>query len=359
MDFLKDFEKMVDKMDGVTGTSLPPQYWYSSGNHVLNKIMSGSYYSCAPQGRILALAGPSGGGKSFIATNIMVNAQQQGAYNLVIDSENALDDDFVTKIGVDVNKDYNYKSVTTIEQVSKLVSGFVKGYKKQYSDDFANGPRIHITLDSIDMLMTETEEDNYDKGVTKGDMGQRAKRSKAMLRTFVQSIKGTNISMVITSQVYANQNLLNGEGLWIVNGAVKYSMSQIILITKLKLKDDKDPKEITGIRMRCEGFKTRFTKPFQKVEIHVPYDTGMDPYSGLLEAAVAAKVVKQAGAWYTLLSTDEKFQSKNFNLYIEKILHEMEENPDLFLNTESDLEIDTSDNQSAKSKRDEAYLNED
>lgn len=60
MDFLKDFEKTASKMDGVTGNSAPPTYWYSSGNYVLNKIMSGSFYGCVPQSRIVAICGPSG-----------------------------------------------------------------------------------------------------------------------------------------------------------------------------------------------------------------------------------------------------------------------------------------------------------
>ena len=50
--------------------------------------------------------------------------------------------------------------------------------------------------------------------------------------------------------------------------AIRYSLSQILLITKLKLKDDKES-AVSGIRMKVEGFKTRFTKPFQKVTVEV------------------------------------------------------------------------------------------
>lgn len=515
MDFLKDFEKAISKMDGVTGESAAPSYWFSSGNYMLNKITSGSYYNCVPQSRITNLSGSSGclteyedvrvyvmrtkdydrqvaidpsedfkcspwvllteedkdkelefcnsdssflehvehnltliniktlidvhakdyvlidtpdgvqtmndffiktfkpcvyvsttnhdiecserhllqtdygwilskdltlgislltqtgyepvlnisslenqdvydfevahtnhrywsgngisshnSGKSFIACNIIANAQKAGAFNLVIDSENALDDEFVTKIGVDTTDKYLYKSVTTIQEVTKLVSAFLKGYKKENAHDMLAGPKVHITIDSLDMLNTDTEISNFDKGDTKGDFGGRAKMLKAMLRTFVQSIKGTNITMVTTTQVYANQDILNGEGKWIVNSAVKYAMSQIILIDKAKLKDKNDPKNITGIRMRCEGYKTRFTKPFQKVEIHVPYESGMDPLSGLLDSAVASGIVKQGGAWYTLISTDEKFQSKNLDKFTDKILQDLEGN---FIVVEEDL----------------------
>ena len=98
MKFLKDFDKELSKMDGIGTSSTPPRYWYSAGNYVLNRIISGSFFKCVPQGRVTNLAGSSGAGKSFLAANLVKAAQQAGAYCLVIDSEHALDDDFMSKI---------------------------------------------------------------------------------------------------------------------------------------------------------------------------------------------------------------------------------------------------------------------
>jgi len=355
--FLKSFDKQVEKMDGITSISSPPTYWYSSGNYVLNKITSNSFHNCIPQGRVTGLAGSSGAGKSFVASNIIRNAQKEGAFNLVIDSENSLDDEFVSKIGVDVTKDYKYLSVVTISQVSKVVSAFIKGYKIQYQDNYKEAPKIHITIDSLDMLLTETELEHYEKGDSKGDMGQRSKQLKAMLRTFVQDIKNLNISIIVTCQVYANQDLLNGYGKWIITDAVKYSLSQIILLDKLKLKDDNDKKKITGIRMKCEGYKTRFTKPFQVVTIEVPYDEGMNPLSGLLETAVTQEIVAQKGAWYTIVSSNTKFQKKNFMTYYEEVLEQLKQKTDTFFNVKTlgDDEENNEKQESSKNRRDKEY----
>ena len=79
--------------------------------------------------------------------------------------------------------------------------------------------------------------------------------------------------------------------------------------------------QYSGIRLKSYSYKTRYSKPFQSVSIEVPYETGMDPYNGLLEAAVATGVVEQGGAWYTF--GDQKFQRKNFDQYKETILQEM------------------------------------
>ena len=76
MDFLKDFKKDLDKIGLQEGASEPPKYWYSTGNHVVNYTISGSFTRGIPQGRITGLVGPSGAGKSFIACNIIREAQQ-------------------------------------------------------------------------------------------------------------------------------------------------------------------------------------------------------------------------------------------------------------------------------------------
>lgn len=297
-DFIKTFDKELAAIKGIGTSSLPPRYWYSTGNYCLNRIISGSFTKGIPQGRITNLAGSSGAGKSFLAANIVRAAQQAGAYCLVIDSENALDDEFMTKIGVNVHEGYKYVDVSTIPQVTKVVSTFLAGYQKVIGEA-VDAPQVFILIDSLDMLLTETELDHYNKGVTKGDQGQRNKQLKAMLRTFVQDIKQLNVAMVCTSQVYKNQDITNGEGIWIVSEAIRYAASQIVMLSKLKLKDGGEiGAKVIGIRMKCEGYKTRFTAPFSVVTIEVPYETGMNPYSGLLETAIELGVVHKNGSWY-------------------------------------------------------------
>lgn len=322
MDFLKNFEKDISTLNVSVGSGQPPRYWYSTGNYALNRIISGSFYKGIPQGRVTGLAGPSGSGKSFLASNLMRSAQEQGGHVLAIDSENALDDEFVRAIGVNPDENYTYVSADTIPQVTKIVSSFIKGYKQEYGEA-EDAPQVLILVDSLDMLLTETESEHFQKGVTKGDQGQRNKQLKAMLRSFVQAIKHLNISIVVTCQVYKNQEVTNGEGLWIVSDAVKYSLSQIILITKLKLKDTGST-EVKGIRMKTEGYKTRFTKPFQKVVIEVPYDEGMDPHSGLLEVALELNIIQKKGSRYVLSGEDKTWYAKDIAEYADKILEQAE-----------------------------------
>lgn len=341
MSFLKDFEKAMDKVEGIGGSSEPPRYWYPTGNYCLNRILSGSFFNGFPQGRITGLVGPSGSGKSFVIGNAVKSAQDSGAFVLVIDSENALDDDYMTKIGVDVENNYLYKSVTTIPQVIKVVSTFLKGYDAEYGND-PNAPQVFIAIDSLDMLSTESELEHFTKGDSSSDQGLRAKQLKQMLRQFVQAIKGKNVAMAVTAQVYqaTAQQILAGEGVWVVNQAIRYALSQIVLLTKLKLKDEN--KDITGIRMKAEGFKTRFTKPFQSVTVEVPYDTGMDPLSGLLEVALSLNVIEKKGSRYSFVGEDDTWFAKDIANYAEKILVKAETMGNAFLKASvSDTDVDS------------------
>lgn len=244
----------------------------------------------------------------------MREAQKDGAFILVLDSENALDKNFMGKLGIDTSPEkLMYVGVVTIQDVTKVLSEFITGYEKEYGRDNPDAPKVVIALDSLDMLLTDGENEKFEKGVQTGDQGQRTKLIKHLLRTVVSRISRLNITFIATHQVYQNQDVMNGEGLWIVNNSVKYSASQIALVTKLKLKEDT---EIVGIRMRCEAYKSRFAKLGSKVEIEVPYVKGMNSLSGILEMLVEQGLVQQGGAWYTYTpkngSEPIKFQKKTF-----------------------------------------------
>lgn len=349
--FKDSFVKDMEKAGIETGVAEPPRYWFSTGNYALNRIISGSFLKGIPQGRIVCFAGPSGSGKTFLTCNAIREAQKEGAFIVVGDSEHALDAEFASKIGVKVDEDsWLHADLDTIPQTQKYVSAFLKSYENEYGIGDPEAPKVLIVVDSLDMLMTESEEENFEKGVMKADQGLRSKQLKAMLRQFVHGIKHQNISMIVTHQVYKNQDVMNGEGIWIVNDGVKYSLSQIVLLTKLKLRGE-SVSDIQGIRMKCEGYKTRFTKPFQTVTIEVPYDVGMNPFNGLLEAALNLGVVEQKGSWYYF--GDKKFQSKNFEEIANDVLVACETKTDMFVDVkiQENEKEDLSSEESSRAKR--------
>ena len=51
--------------------------------------------------------------------------------------------------------------------------------------------------------------------------------------------------------------------------------------------------QVHGIRAACKVMKTRYSKPFESVQVEIPYETGMSPYSGLSEFLEAKEVLKE------------------------------------------------------------------
>lgn len=311
--FLKDFRKKVSNMSNVSTTFTPPKKWYSTGNYAINRVLSGSYIRGYPAGRLTAFAGPSASGKSFLTCNAIREAQKEGAFILVLDSENALDPVFMKKIGVDIDPSkLMYVQVVTIQDCTAVLSDFLKGYEKEYGRYNPDAPDVVIVLDSLGNLLTDSEDEKFNKGVQTGDQGQSAKLKKHMLRTLVSRFARLDIPMIFTDQVYP-QDIMLGDGPWAITNGVKYSTSQIALITKLNLKDDKDAKNFIGIRMRVESYKSRFAKPKTKTEVEVPYTTGMSPFSGMCDLMEADGVLRKEGySWVTEVNGETiKFREVN------------------------------------------------
>jgi RecA/RadA recombinase len=77
-----------------------------------------------------------------------------------------------------------------------------------------------------------------------------------------------------------------------------YASSIVIAMRKLKLKTDADgnkTSQVHGIRAACKVVKTRYSKPFETVQVEIPYETGMSPYSGLIEFFEAKGLLTKQG----------------------------------------------------------------
>lgn len=288
--FLKKFRTQITKLENVSTDFSAPDLWYSTGCYGLNRVLSGSYRKAIPNGRITAFVGPSAAGKSYIICNIIREAQKTGTHALVIDSENALDPKFMKRAGVNVSEaELTYLKIVTIQDVTKVVSDFLSLYEKEYGRNNKTAPKLLIVLDSLNNCLTESENEKFEKGIQTGDQGQSAKLKKHLLRTLVSRLSRNNACFVFTDQVYP-QDVMLGDGPWAVTNGVKYSASAIGLLTKLKLKEGTD---IVGIRMRMEAYKSRFVKPGTKIEMEIPFLTGLSAFAGLIDNG------KDPGIWET------------------------------------------------------------
>ena len=293
---LSKFRKTLTKsIDGLGVGFNDPTDWVGTGNYALNALISGDFHKGIPLGKVTVFAGESGAGKSYICSaNIVKNAQEQGIYVILIDSENALDEAWLHALGVDTSEEKLLKlNMAMIDDVAKTISEFMKEYKVMETR-----PKVLFVIDSLGMLLTPTDINQFQAGDMKGDMGRKPKALTSLVRNCVNMFGSYNVGMVCTNHTYASQDMFDPDDKISGGQGFVYASSIVVAMKKLKLKTDENgtkTSEVHGIRAACKIMKTRYAKPFESLQIEIPYATGMSPYSGLVDLFEKQGLLTQQG----------------------------------------------------------------
>lgn len=295
---ISKFRKSITKsIAGLSTGFNDPTDWVSTGNFTLNYLISGDFNKGVPLGKVTVFAGESGAGKSYICSgNIVRHAQEQGIFVVLVDSENALDEAWLHALGVDTSEEKLLKlNMAMIDDVAKTISEFMKEYKEMPEED---KPKVLFVVDSLGMLLTPTDVDQFQKGDMKGDMGRKPKALTSLVRNTVNMLGSENVGLVATNHTYASQDMFDPDDKISGGQGFIYASSIVVAMKKLKLKEDEDGNKISdvrGIRAACKVMKTRYAKPFESVQVKIPYDSGMNPYSGMTDMAEAKGMLKKEG----------------------------------------------------------------
>jgi len=295
---LSKFRKSITKsIDGLGIGFNDPTDWISTGNYTLNYLISGDFNKGIPLGKVTVFAGESGAGKSYICSgNIIKHAQEQGIYPILIDTENALDEKWLQALGVDTSEDKLLKlNMAMIDDVAKTISEFMKDYKTLEAEE---APKVLFVIDSLGMMLTPTDVNQFEAGDMKGDMGRKPKALTSLVRNTVNMFGSHNVGMVCTNHTYASQDMFDPDDKISGGQGFIYASSIVVAMKKLKLKEDEAGNkisEVKGIRASCKIMKTRYAKPFESVQVKIPYETGMSPYSGLTNMLEGKKLLSKEG----------------------------------------------------------------
>jgi recombination protein RecA len=298
---ISKFKRGVTKnIEGLSVGFSDPKDWISTGSYALNFLISGDFHKGVPLGKVTVFAGESGSGKSYLCSgNLIKNAQAQGIYVVLIDTENALDEAWLHALNVDTSESKLLKlNMAMIDDVARVISDFMKEYKDLPQDE---RPKVLFVIDSLGMLLTPTDVSQFDAGDLKGDMGRKPKALAALVRNCVNMLGSQNVGMVATNHTYASQNQYDPDDKISGGQGFIYASSIVVSMNKLKLKEDEEGNKLTdvvGIRSSCKVVKTRYAKPFESVQLHIPYSTGLSVYSGLFDLFEKQHLLSREGNRY-------------------------------------------------------------
>ena len=257
--------------------------YINTGSYILNACMTGSLFKGVPTGRVLTLAGEPGTGKSFLAVSVCREAQKKGYTPVYMDSEGAIDKDFVERLGCDASK-FVIRQVTTITEVSTFMANLLQKVNS-YPED--KRPKIIFVLDSLGNLTSSKELTDTLEANAKRDMTKQ-QDIKALFRTNATSLAKAQAPMIVCSHIYKTLDLFSKN---VVSGGsgIQYNSSLTLMLSTAKL-DDKESEKIaekkigdytkTGVIVTAKPEKSRFTIP-QKVKFQIPFFKAPNPFVGL------------------------------------------------------------------------------
>lgn len=206
------FASSVTKKLNVSYGFNDPKVWIDTGNYILNYLISGDFKKGIPLSKVSMFAGASGSGKSLIVSGMLVkHAQEMGIIPVLFDTENALDEEWLKNFGIDTSPDKILRfQVSMINDVAKIMNDFLKEYVDNYGGlPREDQPMFLFVIDSLGMLLTDTDVDQFAKGDMKGDMGRKPKQLNSLVRNLVNKIADYNIGVVCTNHTYASQDMFD------------------------------------------------------------------------------------------------------------------------------------------------------
>lgn len=307
----KDFKAVHFLGSEDTQTDL--KEWVSTGSTTLDLAISNRPNGGLPVGRIAEFTGLEASGKSLIMAHLLANTQKKGGIAVYIDTENALSEDFLTAVGVDV-KNMLYIPLDTIEDIFESIESLITSIRNTSKDRL-----VTIVVDSVAAATTKIEQDaDYDKD---GWATSKAIIMSKALRKITNLIGKERVILAFTNQLREKLGAMFGDPYTTSGGkALPFHASCRVRLKSTGKIKDKDG-EIIGVQTEAQIVKNRFGPPFKKALFNIYFDSGIDDYSSWLDALKKYKAVNQSGAWYEIVIEDTgevvKFQSKDW----QKILH--------------------------------------
>ena len=305
--------KVAYFLDGSNATPTDIKEFISTGSSVLDLAISNRPNGGVAVGRITEINGLESSGKSLIGTHILAETQKKGGVAVYIDTETSVSREWLETIGVDVSK-LLYLHVETVEDIFECIESIIVKIRESDRDRL-----VSILVDSLAGASTKVEmEADFEKD---GWATSKAIIVSKAMRKITQMIGRERIALVFTNQLRQKLGVMFGDP-WTTSGgkALPFHAS-----TRIRLKNMGQIKvgaknDVIGMKCRAQIIKNRLGPPLRHADFNLYFDSGIDDMGSWLTVLKEHKLLKIAGAWYTLeyKGKDIKFQSKDFEKKLEE-----------------------------------------
>ena len=139
-----------------------------------------------PKGRVVEIYGPESSGKTTLALSVVAEAQKQGANCVFVDAEHALDIDYASRLGVNVDA-LCVAQPDTGEQALEITDMLVR-----------SGAADVVVIDSVAALVPKAE---IDGEMGDSHVGLQARLMSQALRKLTACIRQANCLVIFINQI--------------------------------------------------------------------------------------------------------------------------------------------------------------
>ena len=299
--------KVAYFLDGSDTTPTDIKDFISTGSSMLDLAISNRPDGGIAVGRITEINGLESSGKSLLGAHILAETQKKDGISVYIDTETSVSQDFLEVLGVDMSK-MLYLHLETVEEIFEAIEEIVTKVRESDKDRL-----VTIMVDSLAAASTKVEiEADFEKD---GWATSKAIIISKAMRKITQMIGRHKIALVFTNQLRQKLGVMFGDP-WTTSGGKAlpfHASTRVRLKNKGQIKDKKN--HVIGMTILAQVVKNRLGPPLRSCEFPLYFESGIDDVGSWLKVMKDHKIVKQAGAWYTLtdhLGAEHKFQSKEF-----------------------------------------------
>lgn len=237
-----------------------------------------------PKGRIVEIYGPESSGKTTLALEAIAQAQLKGGRAAFIDAEHAIDPEYASKLGVDIDE-LILSQPDSGEQALEICEMLA-----------SSGAIDIIVVDSVAALVPQAELDGV---MSDNQVGLQARLMSKGMRKIAGILNKTGTVVIFINQLREKVGVIYGNPETTTGGrALKFYAS--IRIDIRRAEAIKSGSDIVGNSVKVKIVKNKVAPPFKSCTIDMIFGQGISRTGELLDLGEEYNLLKKSGNWYEI-----------------------------------------------------------